>query len=264
MASFYFWGMKKDVLVNGVKLYVQTVAFDAVLPTIIFLHDSLGAVSLWRDFPATVGQLTNCNVLVYDRQGYGESAPFTAVTRENNYLETEADTLIKLMDAFDLKQAILFGHSDGGSIALIAAAKYPERIQAIITEGAHIFVEEITLAGIRDAVHAWQTTDLKFRLAKYHRENTEGIFHAWIDTWLNPTFRDWSIEHFLPSIKCPVLVIQGEKDEFGSMEQVNGIMNNVSGKVEQLIVPGVGHTPHKESKEVVVMKTTAFIREVSN
>lgn len=260
MASFYFWGMKKEVLINGVSLHAQYVITDITLPTIIFLHDSLGSITLWRHFPATLGEKARCNVLLYDRQGYGESAPFNSISRHNNYLETEADILIKIMDAFELKQTILFGHSDGGSIALIAAAKYPERIKGIITEGAHIFVEEITLAGIRDAVHAWETTDLKSRLAKYHKENTEGVFRAWTETWLNEKFRNWSIEHFLPQIICPVLVIQGENDEFGSMEQVNGIMNNVSGKAEQLIVPGVGHTPHKESKEIVLEKAVEFIR----
>ncbi len=231
-------------------------------PTIVFLHDSLGCIQLWRSFPRELGQLTHCNVLAYDRQGYGASAAFTTTQRRNDYLETEADTLVKLLDASGIDKAILFGHSDGGSIALIAAAKFPERCAAVITEGAHIFVEEITLAGIRNTVNAWQTASPKLVLQKYHGNRTEAVFHAWTDTWLSPESRSWNIENFLPLVKCPVLVIQGEKDESGSMAQVDGIQNQVAGKVEKWIVPGVGHTPHKDSKEKVLERSAVFIKGI--
>ena len=119
-------------------------------PTIIFLHDSLGCIELWRDFPQKLGELAQCNILIYDRQGYGKSCSFTESKRTNSYMEKEADFLILLMNFWKLDDAILFGHSDGGSIALIAGGKYPDRIKGIITEGAHVFVEDKTIHGIKD------------------------------------------------------------------------------------------------------------------
>jgi len=254
--------MKKEIVVDGAVLSVQHIIIDEERPTLIFLHDSLGSIELWRNFPKLLGEATHCNVLIYDRQGYGHSAPFTDSERRNDYLEIEADVLNKLTDQCGLKKTILFGHSDGGSIALIAAAKYPSTIQGIITEGAHIFVEDITLEGIRRAVHAYHTTNLKERLKKYHSDKTEKVFWAWAKTWLTDEFRSWNIERFLPHIKCPALIIQGERDEYGTIEQVNGIINQISSKANLLIIPSIGHTPHKEAKEVVLKKAILFINDL--
>ncbi|MDO1449198.1 alpha/beta hydrolase [Rhodocytophaga aerolata] len=228
-------------------------------PTIIFLHDSLGSIKLWRDFPSKLGEATCCNVLVYDRQGYGKSGPFISNNRMNNYLELEADIVYLLIKQYAVKQAILFGHSDGGSIALITAAKYPSPILGVITEGAHIFVEDITLQGIREAVKTYQTTNLKERLEKYHGDKTDALVWAWAKTWLSDEFKSWNIEHFLPEIQCPVLVIQGEKDEYGTLHQVEGITSQVSGVAFQFIVPQVGHTPHKEAAQETLTKAAEFI-----
>ena len=159
---------------------------------------------------------------------------------------------------------MLFGHSDGGSIALIAAAKYPAVIKAVITEGAHIFVEDITLNGIRKAVEAYRTTNLKERLTKYHSDKTEAVFWAWTNTWLSSGFRSWNIETVLPLIACPVLVIQGADDEYGSLEQVNSIINNLSTTSQKLIIPFVGHTPHKEAQEVVLKYSADFIHSMKS
>lgn len=254
--------MQFDLNTSVGELYVVTYGNKAERPTIVFLHDSLGSVELWRDFPKHLGAVTHCNVLVYDRQGYGKSGPFAAGDRQNNYLEQEADILHQLLEHSGIKRAILFGHSDGGSIALIAAAKYPSSIMGVITEGAHIFVEDITLQGIQEAVNAYYTTDLKERLQKYHGDKTEAVFRAWTETWLREEFRSWNIEGFLPHIKCPVLVIQGEEDEYGSLGQVDGIVNQVSGKAGKLVIPGVGHTPHKEAKEEVLQQTAAFFNQL--
>lgn len=231
-------------------------------PTIVFLHDSLGCIELWRDFPKLLGEKSGCNVLVYDRQGYGKSCPFTDAERENTYIEKEADFLSELLDFWKLDQVILFGHSDGGSIALIAAAKYPEKIKAVITEGAHVFVEEITVNGIKQAVVQYRETNLKAKLEKYHGDKTEALFLAWTDTWTSERFQSWNIEDFLPKIKCPLLVIQGEDDEFGTLEQVEKIVRKTSAKAEKLIIPDTRHTPHKEIPELVLEATTAFIRSV--
>ncbi len=254
--------MLKYLDIDGATLAVHEVHIDETRPTIIFLHDSLGCIELWRDFPAKLGEATNCNVLIYDRLGYGKSSPFANAERDNSYMKKEADVLHLLIEQCGIKNAILFGHSDGGSIALIAAAKYPENIRAVITEGAHIFVDDITLKGISEAEETYRSTNLKERLQKYHGDKTEAMFWAWAKTWLTDTFRSWNIEAFLPNIQCPVLIIQGINDEFGTEAQVDGIINQVTGKAVKLMIPGIGHTPHKEAREEVMKKSADFIAEI--
>ena len=233
-------------------------------PTIIFLHDSLGCIELWRDFPQQLSDITQCNVLVYDRQGYGKSCGFSYPKRYNNYLELEADILNELLQFWNIEKAILFGHSDGGSIALLTAAKYPKKILGIITEGAHVFVEDITLKGINEAKELYKTTNLKSKLVKYHRENTEAMFWAWADTWTTDEFRSWNIENFLPMITCHSLIIQGEEDEYGSLKQVESIANKMSKKATTLIIPNIKHTPHKEIPELILEKAKEFISQLTN
>lgn len=249
-------------LLNLSEIAIKRIDYFPNRPTIVFLHDSLGCIELWRDFPERVGSLTQCNVLVYDRQGYGKSCGFSYEKRENNYLELEADILIDLLNYWNIEQPILFGHSDGGSIALLAAAKYPEKIQAIITEGAHVFVEDITINGIKEAITLYETADLKTKLEKYHGNNTEAMFWAWAATWNRPDFIRWNIEHFLPSIVCPSLIIQGENDEYGTLKQVESIIEQVSGTTEKFIIPKIGHTPHKEAADVVLEKVSDFITQL--
>lgn len=228
-------------------------------PTIVFLHDSLGCISLWRDFPEKLGELSRCNTLIYDRQGYGKSCSFFDIPRDNFYLEHEADLLLKLLLHWGLDDVILFGHSDGGSIALIAAAKYPEKIRGIITEGAHVFVESITISGIQEAVEIYRTTDLKTKLEKYHSDKTDALFWAWANTWTTNEFRQWNISPFLKNIQCPSLIIQGENDEYGSLKQVEQITSQTTGKSTPLIIPNVKHTPHKEVSDLILKQSTDFI-----
>ncbi|HEY0066429.1 MAG TPA: alpha/beta hydrolase [Flavisolibacter sp.] len=248
-----------QVEVSGSLLYVRLIENHENRPTIVFLHDSLGCVALWRDFPCKLAEATSCNLLVYDRKGYGRSEPMQSVHRSNRYLEDEADTLNTLLLQLNITKAILFGHSDGGSIALIAAAKYPSGIEAVISEAAHIFVEQETIDGLKAAVESYRETILKSRLAKYHGEKTDAVFHAWTDTWLSEEYRTWNIEHFLPNIVCPTLIIQGEKDEYGTMKQVQGIAGQVQGRAETFILPGLGHTPHKEAPLEIIRKAKQFI-----
>jgi len=231
-------------------------------PTLIFLHDSLGCIELWRDFPEKLAQAVQCNLLIYDRQGYGRSVGFSYSERTNDYLEWEADILNDLMQEWDLEKAILFGHSDGGSIALLMAAKYPEKIQAVIVEGAHIFVEDITLQGIKQAAELYEKGDLRERLMKYHGSKTDAMYEAWTKTWFSKEFRSWNIEHFLPSINCPLLFIQGEKDEYGTLQQVDKTLEQVSGTAQKFIVPKAGHTPHKEKPEEVIKKCRLFLKAI--
>lgn len=249
------------------KLELQEIAIRRIAhyperPTIIFLHESLGCIELWRDFPDKLGAITNCNVLVYDRQGYGKSCPFIYDQRDNSYMELEADILNRLLAFWNIDQAILFGHSDGGSIALLMAAKYPEKVIGIITEGAHVFVEPVTIKGIEDAIDLYKTTDLKMKLTKYHGDKTEAMFWAWAETWTEPVFRTWNIEPFLSSIKCPSLIIQGAADEYGTLEQVEKTVTQVRGPVKKLIIPEVGHTPHKEVPQMMLIESAEFIRKL--
>jgi pimeloyl-ACP methyl ester carboxylesterase len=228
-------------------------------PTLVFLHDSLGCIPLWRDFPAALGRAARCNVLVYDRQGYGASCGFSKASRDNTYLEEEAAILDALLSHYQIADAVLFGHSDGGSIALLTAALYPSRIRAVITEGAHVFVEDVTVKGIKEAISLYETTPLKAKLEPYHGAKTEAMFWAWAGTWTTEAFRTWTIESFLPAIVCPLLVIQGEDDEYGTLEQVNAIVTLTTGEATPYLLPGVKHTPHKEVPDMVLAQVTSFL-----
>jgi pimeloyl-ACP methyl ester carboxylesterase len=226
-------------------------------PVLVFLHDSLGCVDTWRDFPEELAGRVRLNAVNYDRQGYGRSSAFGTTSRTPEYLEEQATVLFALLDALGIETVVLFGHSDGGSIALIAAGVQPQRVAAVVTEGAHVFVEDVTLAGVRAAREAFATTDLPERLARYHGEKVQGVAAAWIETWLAPAFRTWSIERYLPAIVCPVLAIQGQDDEYGTMAQVRAIVDGA--RAESLVIPGVGHTPHRDARDGVLAAAAEFI-----
>jgi pimeloyl-ACP methyl ester carboxylesterase len=249
--------------VKDKKLYIEYNNSFENRPTIVFLHDSLGSVQLWRDLPVQLSDAVQCNVLAYDRLGYGRSYPMPAHERPVNYMELEADILNDLLTELNIDNAILFGHSDGGTIALITAAKYPEKVKAVICEAGHIFVEEVTLKGVYDAWEAYRTTNLAERLQKYHGDKVETLFKAWTETWTRDDYRNWNIEYLLKDITCPLLFIQGEADEYGTLDQVERTVSQVSGSAEKYIIPGIGHTPHKEVPELVLEKAAGFISENS-
>jgi pimeloyl-ACP methyl ester carboxylesterase len=252
------------VAVGDAELFVRRLAVvspadSGAAPTLVFLHDSLGCVDAWRQFPQQLATQVGLDALIYDRQGYGRSSAFGAGSRTLTYLADEAKVLLQLLEVLAIKSAVLFGHSDGGSIALLAAGLRPDRVAAVVTEGAHVFVEALTLAGIQTAQHALATTDLPQRLARYHGEKVQGLVAAWIDTWLSPAFRWWNIEAQLRDVVCPVLVIQGEHDEFGTIAQVNAIVTGVGGAADSLMIPGIGHTPHREARDTVLRAAASFI-----
>ena len=251
------------VRVHGIDQYVEWIdvaGAPADSPALIFLHDSLGATSTWRDFPRQLADRVQLRAMSYDRRGYGRSAPFADERRTPAYLEDEARALIALMDVLRIQRAALFGHSDGGSIALIAAALAPDRILAAVTEGAHVFVEERTLDGIRAARQTFATTDLAERLARHHQGKVGGVVSAWIDTWLMPEYRGWNIEHYLPRVQCPVLAIQGGDDEYGTPAQVDAIVAGAAPRARGLMILGVGHTPHRDAAELVLGEAAELIR----
>jgi pimeloyl-ACP methyl ester carboxylesterase len=228
-------------------------------PTLVFLHEALGSIELWHDFPSTLVAATGCNALIYDRWGHGESDLLTG-RRTLRYVHDEAlESLPEVLEKSAVSDAILIGHSDGGSIALIYAAEHREVARGLITEAAHVFVDEVTLNGIREAVEVYETTNLKEKLSRYHGNNTEIIFRAWCDTWLSPQFEKWNIEECLPKIKCPVLVIQGEDDQYGTKAQVESITTQVAGPSKSLLIPNCAHIPHKQARDRVVKEMTEFI-----
>ena len=229
-------------------------------PVLVFLHEGLGSIAQWRDFPIALVEATGLPALVYERWGFGRSEPLT-LPRPSDYLQREAEeALPEVLAACGIERPVLIGHSDGGSIVLIYAAAFPERPAACITEAAHVFVEDVTLQGIRDAARAWETTDLRERLAKYHGAGTERVFRGWTETWLRADFRDWDITDRLADIVCPLLVIQGADDEYGTPAQVEAIAAGVSGPAEPLIVPDCGHIPHLQQGMAVLEAMAAFLQ----
>jgi pimeloyl-ACP methyl ester carboxylesterase len=229
------------------------------LAPIVFLHEGLGCIEVWKDVPAAVCAASRRMGLVYDRRGYGESADYPTPVWRKDYLIAEAGYLPPLLDALRVDRAVLMGHSDGASLALLAAALAPDRVGGVISEAAHIFVEEITLAGIREAVAAYESGDLREKLSRFLGPRTDSVFRRWADTWLSPEFRDWNIEAFLPQIACPLLVLQGAGDPYGTPAQVEGIARGVSGPVETALLPDCGHIPHFQAREAVLSRTLAFM-----
>lgn len=254
----------KLIEVNGLQYHIQHYQTAPHRPTLIFLHDSLGSVKLWRDFPLKLAEACQCNAVIYDREGHGESSPFQIQKRPTNYLEMGAETLHLIVSQLQLNHIILFGHSDGATISLWYAAKYPHHVLATIVEGVHVFVEEETLQGIREAKKALETTNLAERVAKYHGDKTEMLFRMWMETWLDSSYRHWNIEKDIQQITSPLLIFQGENDEFGTIEQVNKIKSNVTSLVIDYLIKDCGHNPHKEQAEFTLNKSKQFINHILN
>ncbi len=230
-------------------------------PTLVFLHEGLGCVSLWRDLPARLARATGLGALVYSRQGYGRSDP-VPLPRPVRFMHDEAEVLERVLDAAQVRAAIPVGHSDGASIALIHAATHPGRVRALALEAPHVFVEDISVASIAAIGREYERTDLPRRLAKHHGANTECAFRGWNQVWLDPEFRAWSIEELLPRIAVSTLVLQGLNDEYGTMRQVAAILGGTEGPVTARLLPGCGHSPHRDHPEEVLAALSAFVRTV--
>lgn len=230
-------------------------------PTIVFLHEALGSVSTWRDFPARLAAETGCGALVYSRTGHGGSGALSG-PRSVRYLHDEAlEVLPAVLAHFALSEVVLFGHSDGASMAILLAGARPGAVRGVILEAPHVFVEEAALAGIRRTTEAYETASLRERLSRHHGEGTDALFRAWAEIWLRPGFRGWNIEEYLPSVTCPVLVIQGEDDPYGTLRQVDAVVSQVRGTIRPLVLPKCGHSPHSERPEDVLAAAAGFIKE---
>jgi pimeloyl-ACP methyl ester carboxylesterase len=231
------------------------------VPTIVFLHEGLGCVSTWRDFPARVAEATGCGALVYSRAGYGNSDPIE-LPRPINFMHTEAlAALPDVLDAFSIRDAILVGHSDGGSIALIyAGGRRDALLRGLILEAPHVFVEDLSVESIRKAAEDYESGPLRQALARHHGDNVECAFRGWNGVWLAPEFRSWNIEEYLPGINVPVLVIQGEQDEYGTLRQVEALERGCKCPVRSIILPHCGHSPHRDQPERTFEAITSFVR----
>lgn len=229
-------------------------------PALVLLHEGLGCLSMWQDFPTRVADLTGCRTLAWSRAGYGQSSS-TLATRTPAYLHEEALRLPPLLAALGIRRPILVGHSDGGSIALIHAAMFPEGVAGIIVLAPHEFVEEKALAGIRRAGEAYANSDWREKLGRYHRD-VDRMFYAWHDTWLSPEFRAWDITDCLSKISCPVLAIQGEDDEYATMRQVECILD-AAAVVELCRLTDCRHSPHKDQPQRVLAAIGGFVARVA-
>jgi pimeloyl-ACP methyl ester carboxylesterase len=232
-------------------------------PLIVFLHEGLGSVSMWRDFPDLVCAATGLDGLVYSRPGYGRSsARRPGLGWGRGFMHEEAlEVLPALLRSLELpsgdRPLWLFGHSDGASIALIHAAHHPGAVAGLVALAPHIMVEEICLASIRDAVTAFSGRGLRERLARHHHD-VDDTFHGWSGAWLDPAFADWSIEDELNQIDCPILAVQGLDDRYGTLDQIRGIARR-AGRVRLLELPDCGHSPHRDQPERVLEAVAAFM-----
>lgn len=221
-------------------------------PTLVLLHEALGNLSLWRHFPAELAEATGLPVIAYCREGYGESSPLSSPRSDDYLVEQGRDWLPALLARLELDKVILLGHSDGGSIALVGAACCPERILAIVTLAAHIYVDPLTTQGIEQAVERYQQQDLATRLARYHGERTDPLFRAWAETWLRPSYQQLNLRPWLKQIRCPALIMQGEEDAYGLPSQVLDIVHGIGEQAEARFLPACGHSPHLEQAEAVI------------
>ncbi|HEY1307354.1 MAG TPA: alpha/beta hydrolase [Vicinamibacterales bacterium] len=264
-------------------------------PTVVFLHEGLGAITRWRDFPATLCAQLGWGGLVYNRQGYGRSDPLRAPLKPPFMHHEALDVLPRVLDTFKISRPVLFGHSDGGSIALISAgstgrltasakatavrrsferrrkaaptkaaptmaaptmaapttAAATSAPRALILESPHVFVEDMTVASIAALRDSYRASDLRERLARHHGSNTDVLFESWTRVWLSDEFRGWNIEAYLPAVTCPTLVIQGRDDEYGTVRQLDAIVEGVAGEVQTLVLDACGHSPHIDQREAV-------------
>lgn len=231
-------------------------------PVLVFLHEGLGSIRQWRDFPAQVAAATGCPALVYDRYGYGQSDVLREPRRTVRFMHDEALIALKdFLSFLEIQNPILIGHSDGASIALIhAGAGHP--VRGVVAMAPHVFIEPVCLDSIRNARKSFESTDLASKLARYHRDARK-TFYGWADVWLDPEFEGWDIrEDYLPRIRQPVLAIQGHDDEYGTIKQLDEIAARVKGPCELLKLEACGHTPFRDQPEKTLLAVANFVKRI--
>ncbi|HEX6297404.1 MAG TPA: alpha/beta hydrolase [Burkholderiales bacterium] len=246
----------------GRALSYEWVGEERGRPPLVFLHEGLGSIRQWRDFPARVAAATGARALVYDRYGYGQSDVLQEPRRTVHFMHDEAlQSLPKLLEGLGIRNPILIGHSDGASIALIHAGAGHE-VRGVVAMAPHVFIEPVCLTSIQQAKNAFESTDLPVKLGRYHRDARK-TFYGWADVWLNPRFERWDIrDDYLPEVSCPVLAIQGHDDEYGTMAQLDEIVRRVGGRCQLLKLDECGHSPFRDQPEQVLQAITAFVEEL--
>lgn len=248
--------------IDHVEIYYELISpcdLSKAKRLLVLLHEGLGSTGQWKDFPETLAEALDIPVLVYDRMGYGKSTPVDV--RNSSYLTDEAECILpRLLKHLEYEgKIVLFGHSDGATIALLFAALYPGKTEKVIAEAPHVFIEDQTVEGVLQAIHTFKNGDLKTRLEKYHGKHTDSMFWGWANFWSLESSRRWNMLSLLQRIESPVLFIQGDKDNFGTLEQGEVIGDLVMGDYEELIVENCGHIPHFEVKEEVVGAVVKFV-----
>ena len=241
---------------------------DGSGPVLVLAHEGLGCVAMWRDFPALLHRRTGLSVFAWSRAGYGGSDP-AVLPRRIDYMHVEGrDVLGAVLDAAGIEDAVLVGHSDGASIAIVHAGAHAQpsdsRIRALVLLAPHVFCEDVSIASIRAAGRAYRDGGLRERLTRYHGNQVDAVFFGWHDAWLRPEFRQWTIEAFLPGITVPVLLIQGARDAYGSAAQLDAIERGVAGPVTRRWLEGCGHAPHRERPRETLDAIEAFVRRLTS
>lgn len=254
---------RSPLVVNGVTLeYACHGPAPDAAPTIVMLHEGLGSVELWRDFPKQVAARTEMGVFVYSRQGYGASDP-VQLPRPFDFMTREArDVLPGVLDQMGLRKGILFGHSDGATIAaLYAGGVEDHRVRGLILMAPHFFTEPSGLAQIAKAADAFESGVLRRRLARYHKD-VDGAFRGWAGAWLDPHFVDWNVADTIDYFRIPVLAIQGREDQYGTLAQISEIEDRAYSPVDTLILDGCKHAPHQEQPDRVLAAVEDFARRL--
>lgn len=248
--------------VRGRSLEVKRIAAqDAGSAELVFLHEGLGSVSHWKDFPESVAAATGAAVTVYSRYGSGQSDVLTT-DRGVGYMHDEAlQVLPDLLSKLEIEKPILVGHSDGASIALIYAGTH-DAVPGLVVLAPHVFVEDLSVASIADAKVKFETSDLAEKLGRHHRDAAR-TFWGWNNIWLHPDFRRWNIEEYLPHITCPILAIQGLDDQYGTMAQVEAIAGQSAGPVEIVRLGCCKHSPQRDQPEATLQAITRFVRRIT-
>lgn len=230
----------------------------AAAPTLVLLHEGLGCVGMWNDFPDRLAQATGAGVFVYSRAGYGQSSP-VALPRPLSYMHDEAvQVLPPLLDAIGFRRGLLVGHSDGASIATIYLGSVQDhRVRGLVLMAPHFVVEDMNIASIEQARTAYQTTDLREKLARWHRD-PDNAFHGWNGAWLDPQFRKWDITDSLGYIRVPVLIVQGENDQYGTTRQIEIAQEECYCPVEVVLLPGARHSPHRDAPDATLKAVADF------
>jgi len=247
----------RDSFIKTRHLIPEGLTDDTI--TLLILHEGLGSIGQWKNFPENLANALQLKTLLYDRFGHGESGNFIE-KREKDYLEKEAfDILPELLNITNTGKVFIVGHSDGATIALLYASLHRKNTVGVVSEAAHVFVEQITLTGLINAREAYESNPrFRERMLLYHGDKTDTLFYAWNNIWRDENYRDWNVEKYLKDVKCPVLVVQGEHDEYGSEKQVDAIVNAVSGFKEKYVVPECKHIPHLEKQAEIIDKIKWF------